>query len=103
MRDERGWWVVGPLVAAALLVASFLSPAAAAGPTVVAIEYVPTHFNLSRMITIRPGDDYSAGEVERNRWENLQHLKPTDEIKFVIGTMQDYKWMKQQIAANHLF
>ncbi len=66
-----GWWVVGPLVAAALLVASFLSPAAAVGPTVVAVEYVPpqspTHFNLSRMITIRPGDDYSSGEVERNR------------------------------------
>ncbi len=28
----------------------------------------------------------SSGEVERNRWENLKHLKATDEIKFVIGT-----------------
>ena len=28
----------------------------------------------------------SSGEVERNRWENLNHLKATDEIKFVIGT-----------------
>jgi 7-carboxy-7-deazaguanine synthase len=27
----------------------------------------------------------SSGEVARNRWENLQHLKNTDEIKFVIG------------------
>src|SRR5690348_8604627 len=27
----------------------------------------------------------SSGEVERNRWENIGHLKDTDEIKFVIG------------------
>jgi 7-carboxy-7-deazaguanine synthase len=44
----------------------------------------------------------SSGEVERNRWENLPHLKTTDEIKFVIGTEEDYAWMKQQIAAHKL-
>ena len=44
----------------------------------------------------------SSGEVERNRWENLRHLKKTDEIKFVIGTVQDYEWTKQQIAQHHL-
>ena len=38
----------------------------------------------------------SSGEMERNRWENLKHLKATDEIKFVIGTRQDYDWTKQQ-------
>src|SRR5258705_11510347 len=44
----------------------------------------------------------SSGEVARNRLENLQHLKSTDEIKFVIGTHQDYDWSKEQIAAHHL-
>jgi len=44
----------------------------------------------------------SSGEVERNRWENLKHLQATDEIKFVIGTQQDYDWMKQQIAQYNL-
>src|SRR6266480_2819876 len=44
----------------------------------------------------------SSGEVERNRWENLAHLKNTDEIKFVIGTEQDYDWAKQQIVERHL-
>lgn len=44
----------------------------------------------------------SSGEVERNCWENLAHLKTTDEIKFVIGTIQDYEWAKQQIAAHKL-
>ena len=44
----------------------------------------------------------SSGEVERNRFENLPHLKATDEIKFVIGTVEDYEWAKQQIAAHKL-
>ncbi len=27
----------------------------------------------------------SSGEADRNLWENLRHLKPADEIKFVAG------------------
>jgi len=42
----------------------------------------------------------SSGEVARNRWENLAHLKNTDEAKFVIGTQEDYEWSREQIA-NH--
>ena len=44
----------------------------------------------------------SSGEVERNRWENIPYLKASDEIKFVIGTVGDYEWAKQQIAAHKL-
>jgi len=44
----------------------------------------------------------SSGEVARNRWENLAHLKPTDEIKFVIGTVEDYEWAKAQIGERRL-
>ncbi len=44
----------------------------------------------------------SSGEVRRNRWDNLTHLKATDEIKFVIGTVEDYEWAKQQVAAHKL-
>jgi len=44
----------------------------------------------------------SSGEVERNRWKNLKYLKVTDEIKFVIGTVEDYEWAKQQIATHKL-
>jgi 7-carboxy-7-deazaguanine synthase len=43
-----------------------------------------------------------SGEVGRNRLENLRHLKPTDEIKFVIGTQQDYDWAKQIISEHKL-
>jgi 7-carboxy-7-deazaguanine synthase len=44
----------------------------------------------------------SSGEVERNLFSNITHLKSTDEIKFVIGTFEDYEWAKQQIAAYKL-
>jgi 7-carboxy-7-deazaguanine synthase len=44
----------------------------------------------------------SSGEVERNRWANLACLKATDEIKFVIGTVEDYEWAKQQIRERLL-
>lgn len=43
-----------------------------------------------------------SGEVERNLFSNLAHLKATDEIKFVIGTEEDYAWAKQQIAEHQL-
>src|SRR3989441_9935520 len=44
----------------------------------------------------------SSGEVARNRWGNLPCLKSTDEIKFVIGTREDYDWARQQIAEHKL-
>jgi 7-carboxy-7-deazaguanine synthase len=44
----------------------------------------------------------SSGEVERNRWENLNHLRPTDEVKFVIGTVEDYVWAKETVARREL-
>jgi 7-carboxy-7-deazaguanine synthase len=44
----------------------------------------------------------SSGEVERNRFENIKHLKATDEVKFVIGTVEDYEWAKEQLARFEL-
>lgn len=44
----------------------------------------------------------SSGESERNHLANLPHLKSTDEIKFVIGTREDYDWAKEQIARHQL-
>jgi 7-carboxy-7-deazaguanine synthase len=44
----------------------------------------------------------ASGEVKRNRLENIAHLKAGDEIKFVIGTVEDYEWAKQQIIAHQL-
>jgi 7-carboxy-7-deazaguanine synthase len=44
----------------------------------------------------------SSGEVSRNRWGNLVNLTASDEIKFVIGTIEDYEWAKKQIGEHQL-
>ena len=44
----------------------------------------------------------SSGEAARNRLENIEHLKATDEVKFVIGTQEDYDWAKEQIEKHGL-
>jgi 7-carboxy-7-deazaguanine synthase len=44
----------------------------------------------------------SSGESARNRVENIPHLKATDEVKFVIGTEQDYTWAKEQLTQHAL-
>lgn len=44
----------------------------------------------------------SSGEAARNRFENIPHLKATDEVKFVMGTAEDYDWAKQQLREHQL-
>ncbi|HEY2626105.1 MAG TPA: radical SAM protein [Candidatus Udaeobacter sp.] len=33
-----------------------------------------------------------SGEVEKNLWSNVDHLGSCDEVKFVIGSREDYEW-----------
>ena len=44
----------------------------------------------------------SSGEADRNRWANLEALQAADEVKFVIGTLEDYHWAQQVIGAQSL-
>ena len=44
----------------------------------------------------------SSGESARNRLENISDLRPTDEVKFVLGSCEDYAWAKQMIADHGL-
>ncbi|MFL9709379.1 7-carboxy-7-deazaguanine synthase QueE [Methylobacillus sp. Pita1] len=43
-----------------------------------------------------------SGELAKNKWENLQRLKPNDEIKFVLCSREDYDWAKQLLAEHAL-
>src|SRR3954464_5539930 len=38
-----------------------------------------------------------SGEVEKNLWSNIEHLGEGDEVKFVIGSREDYEWSKEKI------
>lgn len=43
-----------------------------------------------------------SGESHRNRWSNLAHLTPRDEIKFVLAGRADYEWMRSVIRERAL-
>lgn len=36
----------------------------------------------------------SSGMLKKNLYDNLNYLKKTDELKFVIGMREDYEWSK---------
>ena len=44
----------------------------------------------------------ASGEAEKNLWSNLEHLKPQDEIKFVLCDEADYQWAKQVLHEHKL-
>jgi 7-carboxy-7-deazaguanine synthase len=44
----------------------------------------------------------SSGECARNRFENIPHLSRGDEVKFVLGSREDYEWARAQIAEHGL-
>jgi 7-carboxy-7-deazaguanine synthase len=43
-----------------------------------------------------------SGESHRNRWSNLEHLGPNDEIKFVLADRTDYEWMRAAVRERSL-
>jgi 7-carboxy-7-deazaguanine synthase len=44
----------------------------------------------------------ASGESHRNRWSNLDHVGPDDEIKFVLADRADYEWMRETIHGRDL-
>lgn len=44
----------------------------------------------------------SSGMMKKNLYENIEYLKSIDEVKFVIGTREDYEWSKEQVEKYHL-
>jgi len=43
-----------------------------------------------------------SGESNRNLWSNLDHLRPRDEVKFVIGDRNDYEYAREVIDRHAL-
>jgi 7-carboxy-7-deazaguanine synthase len=39
----------------------------------------------------------SSNMSDKNLYENIDYLKPDDEVKFVIGNREDYEWAKEII------
>ena len=43
-----------------------------------------------------------SGEAEANLWANLDRLKPTDEVKFVVSDRIDFDWAVEVVASRGL-
>lgn len=43
-----------------------------------------------------------SGESGANLWENLAHLKRSDELKFVVASRRDYEWARQVVLDRDL-
>jgi len=54
---------------------------------------------VQRVVDVKtPG----SGEVQRNRWDNLEQLTAGDQLKFVLCDRADYEWARERIAAIDL-
>ena len=63
------------------------------------IDITPVDPRAKLIIDVKaPG----SGEVEKNRWANFDHLRPHDEIKFVLADRSDYDWARRVIAERRL-
>ena len=57
-------------------------------------DIAPVDTRVHRIMDLKtPG----SGEVERNLWSNIDHLMPRDEVKFVIGSREDYEWSREKV------
>lgn len=57
-----------------------------------ALDVADVDVRVMKVMDLKTPD---SGEVEKNRYQNIEHLTPKDQIKFVICSEQDYVWSKQ--------
>ena len=64
-----------------------------------ALDVAPVDPRVIKVIDLKtPG----SGEVERNRFDNLQHLGSCDQLKFVICNRDDYLWSLEMLKTHDL-
>ena len=53
----------------------------------------------SRVMQVLDVKTPGSGEVSRNLWTNIAHLKQGDQLKFVICDRPDYEWSRERLVA----
>jgi hypothetical protein len=56
----------------------------------------------SRVIVILDIKCPASGMTKKNRLANLEYLKPTDEVKFVIADREDYEWARDLMKTERI-
>ena len=64
-----------------------------------ALDIAAVDPRVSRIVDLKPP---GSGEVAKNRWQNIEHLRQSDELKFVIADRADYEWARAAIAEHGL-
>ena len=64
-----------------------------------AVDIAAVNGRVVKILDIKtPG----SGEESKNRRDNLAHLRPHDQIKFVIRNRADYEWASAKLRAQRL-
>jgi len=56
----------------------------------------------ARVIRVVDVKTPGSGEERRNRYDDLDLLRPEEQVKFVICDRADYEWSREQIASRRL-
>jgi 7-carboxy-7-deazaguanine synthase len=64
--------------------------------------HVPLDALDPRAVAIVDVKTPASGEGHRMHWANLDRLKPTDEVKFVIADRADYEWSRTLVRERKL-
>ncbi|MBD8524148.1 7-carboxy-7-deazaguanine synthase QueE [Pseudomarimonas arenosa] len=64
-----------------------------------ALDIAPVDPRVVRVVDLKTP---SSGELARNLWSNIEHLKADDQVKFVIGGREDYEWSREVIRQHNL-
>jgi len=56
----------------------------------------------SRAVKVMDLKTPSSGELSKNLYQNIYHLNKKDQVKFVIGSDEDYNWSKAAITEYEL-
>ncbi len=64
-----------------------------------ALDIAAVDPRVIRVVDLKTPD---SGEVEKNRWSNLDLLTSRDELKFVLCSRGDYEWACRQLTEHRL-
>lgn len=56
----------------------------------------------ARVVKVMDLKTPGSGEQDKNHWQNIEHLFPQDQIKFVLCDRNDYDWAKRILAQYQL-
>lgn len=64
-----------------------------------ALDVAPVDARVVKVVDIKtPG----SGEADKNRYENIAHLSPRDQVKFVLCDRADYEWARSMLEEHGL-